>query len=347
MTLKTDAPFLIGVIGLEHGHIYAMCEGLEQAGARIVKVFDQDPEKVKAFTAKFKHAKAVTSEEEIYQDGSIRMVSSAAIPSERAGVGLTAMANEKHFFSAKAPFTTRAQLEEAKKKTAATNLIWAVFYSERLLEESAIYASSLIEKGEIGEVVQVMGTGPHRVNAPTRPDWFFKKEQYGGILCDIGSHQIEQFLHFTDSTAAEVLHSKVGNYAHPDFPELEDFGDATLVSEKGATHYFRVDWLTPDGLSTWGDARTIILGTSGYIELRKNVDVARNEAGDHLYLVNQSGEHYINAEGKTGYPYFSALLYDCEYGTETAMSQEHAFKAAELSLIAQEQAKELKANVRG
>ncbi len=47
------------------------------------------------------------------------------------------------------------------------------------------------------------------------------------------------------------MHSKVANYDAKDYPELEDYGDATLVGDNGATNYFRVDWHTPDGLSTW------------------------------------------------------------------------------------------------
>jgi predicted dehydrogenase len=180
--------------------------------------------------------------------------------------------------------------------------------------------------------------GPHRANLPSRPKWFFQRERYGGILCDIGSHQIEQFLYYTGAKDAEVLHSKVANYHHPDTPELEDFGDATLLADNGATGYFRVDWFTPDGLGTWGDGRTFILGTDGYIELRKYIDVGRDPAGDHVYLVNHAGEQHISVAGKVGYPYFGQLILDCLNRTENAMTQAHAFKAAELCISAQMQA---------
>jgi predicted dehydrogenase len=196
----------------------------------------------------------------------------------------------------------------------------------------------LIKEGAIGRVVQVIGTGPHRLNAPTRPDWFFRKENYGGILCDIGSHQIEQFLFFSDCKDAKVAQSKIANYKNKQFPELEDFGDATLIGDNGATNYFRVDWLTPDGLGTWGDGRTIILGTDGYIELRKYIDIARTKEGDHLFLVNHEGEKHFAVHGQIGYPFFGELILDCLNRTEIAMTQAHAFKAAELCLIAQRDA---------
>src|SRR5690606_36039237 len=129
------------------------------------------------------------------------------------------------------------------------------------------------DQGEIGRVLSVTGFGPHRLNALSRPDWFFRREKYGGILCDIGSHQIEQYLHFAGEEDARVDCSRVANYDHPQYPELEDFGDCALTGQKGSTNYFRVDWFNPDGLRSWGDGRAFILGTKGYIEIRKYINV--------------------------------------------------------------------------
>jgi predicted dehydrogenase len=191
-------------------------------------------------------------------------------------------------------------------------------------------------------VIQVIGLGPHRLNAPSRPGWFFQKEKYGGILCDIGSHQIEQFLYYCGVKDAAVVRSQVGNYNHPEHPELEDFGDCMLVGDNGATQYFRVDWFTPDGLRTWGDGRTILLGTDGYIELRKYINVAESADGDHVFLVNREGERHFSVAGKVGYPFFGQLILDCINRTENAMTQQHAFKAAELCIKAEIQAVKIK-----
>lgn len=330
--------FPFGVIGLDHGHIYGMCNGLTEAGGEVGRVYDPDPEKVEAFCKRFPNVKLASSEKEVLSDPDLRLIASAIVPSQRCRVGLAAMDHGKHYFTDKPPFTSMEQLQAARAKTAETGLKYAVYYSERLHVESAVFAGQLIQDGVIGRVVQVIGMGPHRINVDRRPDWFFQHEHYGGILCDIGSHQIEQFLYFAGAKDAEVLHSKVANYRFKDYPELEDFGDATLVADNGATFYFRVDWLTPDGLSTWGDGRMFILGTEGTIELRKYVDVAREEEGDQLYLVTREGEKRFSLKGKVGYPFFGQLILDCLHGTEQAMTQEHAFKAAELCLCAQEKA---------
>jgi predicted dehydrogenase len=230
------------------------------------------------------------------------------------------------------------QLDAARKKVAETRRIYAAYYSERVHVEAAVKAGDLIRQGAIGRVVQVIGLGPHRLNAPTRPPWFWDPAQYGGILVDIGCHQIEQFLHYAGANDARVLHSKVGNYHNPTHPDFQDFGDATLVADNGATGYFRVDWFTPTGLGAWGDGRTVILGTDGYIELRKYLDVARDANGDHIYLVDHQGEHHFPVHGTIGFPYFGRLILDCLHRTEEAMSQRRTFLAIELALKAQAQA---------
>ncbi|MDN4524065.1 Gfo/Idh/MocA family protein [Fictibacillus fluitans] len=333
-----EGDFAIAAVALDHGHIYGMCNGLAEAGATLKWVYDPDQSKVDQFKKAFPEVRIASSEEEVLNDPDVKMVAGAAIPSKRCELGLRVMGHGKDYFTDKTPFTTLEQLEQAKKKAAETRQKYMVYYSERLHVESAVFAGQLIDEGAIGRVIQVTGFGPHRLSAPSRPDWFFKKETYGGILCDIGSHQIEQFLFYTKSKDARVLSSKVGNYASKDYPELEDYGDATLLSENGATQYFRVDWLTPDGLGTWGDGRTFILGTEGYIEIRKYINVASEDSGDHLYLVNGEGEQHFHLTGKVGYPFFGELILDCLNRTEKAMTQEHAFKAAELCLVAQENA---------
>ena len=333
-----EGEFQFAAIGLDHGHIYGMCNGLIEAGGELIAVYDPDPKKVKDFLEKYPDAKVVSSEDEILQNSSIKLVASACIPVDRSALGLRVLDHGKHYFADKPAFTKSEQIEKARQKVAETGLKWGIYYSERLHVESAVFAGQLIEEGAIGRVIQVIGTGPHRANADSRPDWFFDPESYGGILCDIGSHQIEQFLHYAGAKDAKVMHSKVGNYNYPNHPDFEDFGDATLVADNGATFYFRVDWFTPDGLGTWGDGRALILGTEGYIEVRKYIDIGRSNTSNHLYLVNHKGEKHFELSGKVGFPFFGEFILDCLNGTENAMTQAHAFKAAELCIDAQNQA---------
>ncbi|MFA7128019.1 MAG: Gfo/Idh/MocA family oxidoreductase [Sphaerochaeta sp.] len=339
--VKKDS-FFIAVVALDHGHIYGMCNGLVEAGAELVWVYDPDPVKVEAFIKVFPQARPATSLEQVLTDNRITLVAAAAVTSERCPLGIKVMEAGKDYFTDKAPLVSLEQLAAAKAAVRRTGRKYMVYYSERIHVESAVFAGQLIERGAIGRVISVQGMGPHRLNALSRPAWFFEKEKYGGILCDIGSHQIEQFLYYTGAEDAEVTSSMVANFSHPEYPELEDFGQAMLVADNGAAHYFRVDWFTPDGLSTWGDGRTFILGTEGTIELRKYVDVASSKDGDHVYLVNKDGEQHFAVAGTVGYPFFGQLILDCINRTENAMTQDHAFKAAELCVRAQLQAFVLK-----
>ena len=262
-------------------------------------------------------------------------MAAAAIPDRRCDLGIRVMEAGKDYFTDKAPLTTLAQLERARAAAARTERKYMAYFSERLHTESGVRAGELIADGAIGRVIQVLGLGPHRLNAGARPAWFFDKQRYGGILVDIGSHQTEQFLHYTGARDARVASARAVNLHHPDRPDFEDFGEASLVADNGASNYFRVDWFTPDGLPTWGDGRTIVMGTDGYIEMRKYLDLGRDDATDHLYLVDGKGVQHMVLEGQVGFPFFGQLVLDCLNRTETAMTQEHAFKAAELCLKAQ------------
>jgi predicted dehydrogenase len=249
------------------------------------------------------------------------------------------MQHGKDYMSDKPAFTTLDQLARARRVQADTGRIFSVCFSERFENRATVQAGELVKAGAIGQVVQTIGLGPHRMRPAQRPDWFFRRDYYGGILTDIASHQVDQFLFFTGSTQAEVVASQVANFYNPQYPELEDFGDMMLRGDGGAG-YIRVDWFTPEGLNTWGDGRLTILGADGYIELRKNCDIAGRSGGNHLFIVDQKETRYIDASG-SDLPYGRQLLHDIIHRTETAMTQAHCFLACELALQAQAQAKRL------
>jgi predicted dehydrogenase len=331
--------FSFAAVHLDHGHIYGQCNGLLEAGAELKWVYDPDPKKVEAFTKKFPQAKAARSLAEILDQTDIKLVAAAAVPCDRGPLGCRVMQAGKDYFTDKTPFTSLEQLQQAQVVAVRTGRKYMVYFSDRLHVEAAVHAGNLIRDGAIGRIIQVVNLAPHRLSKDSRPAWFFEKAKYGGILTDIGSHQFEQFLHYTGSTDAVVTHAAVGNYANPDKPEFEDFGEASLLGNTGATDYVRVDWFTPDGLGSWGDGRCFILGTTGYIELRKYLDVARDPGGDHVYLVDQKGEQHIAVGGKVGFPFFGQFILDCLNRTENAMTQTHAFKTAEITLRAQNAAR--------
>jgi predicted dehydrogenase len=339
---KTEAPaskhsIRFSVIGLDHAHIYGMTAALQRGGGQLVAVYGSDPKQVAEFRAKFGDVKVARSEDEILQDKSIQLIASAAIPDQRAPLGIRVMRAGKDYLADKPGITTLEQLAEVRKTVESTGRKFAIMYSERLEVRSAVYAGELIRQGAIGRVIQTVNLAPHRVNAPSRPDWFWDKARYGGILTDIGSHQADQFLYYTNSTQARVVAAQTGNLAHPKYPKFEDFGDM-MISGNGGTGYVRVDWYTPDGLSTWGDGRLFILGTEGYIELRKYINVASGlSGGNHLYIVDRKQARYIDCND-VALPFGPQFVTDIVERTQTAQDQKQALLAAELVLTAQKAA---------
>lgn len=337
--MLTQPAVRFAVIGLNHGHIYGQTDLLLQAGAEFISFYAAEPDLIAQFAPRYSQARQARSAEEILEDDSLHLIVSAAIPNERAPLGIAAMRHGKDFMSDKPGFTSLDQLAEARRVQAETGRIYSIYFGERFENRATIKAGELVQAGAIGRVVQTVGLGPHRLNLPSRPGWFFQRARYGGILTDIASHQIDQFLYFTGSTEAQVVAAQVANYNHPQYPELEDFGDL-IIRGNGGTGYIRVDWYTPDGLSTWGDGRLTILGTEGYIELRKYCDLAGRPGGNHLFLVDQAGTTYLDCNG-LDLPYGRQLLSDIINRTETAMPQAHCFLASELALKAQQQAHKL------
>ncbi|HEV7276662.1 MAG TPA: Gfo/Idh/MocA family oxidoreductase [Devosiaceae bacterium] len=321
-------------IGLNHSHIYGQVNCLLREGAELVAFHSPEDDLAADFAAKYPQAKRVADRREILEDQDIPLVLTAAILNERAGIAIEAMRHGKDVMSDKPGMTSLEQLEEVKRVQEETGRIYSVCYSEHFETRSTVKAGELVAAGAIGEVVHTVGLGPHSLRNNKRPDWFFDRQRYGGILTDIGSHQCEQFLFFSGTLEAEVISATVANRANPEHPGLQDVGDMHLRTPK-TTGYVRLDWLTPPGLPTWGDGRLTILGTDGYIELRKYIDIAGRSGTDHLFLVDQKGVHYVDCS-EVDLPYGRQLIADVQNRTETAMTQAHCFKAMELALTAQQ-----------
>ncbi len=339
MSSLSEPKIRFSAIGLNHSHIYGQTYLMLDAGAELASYYAREPELASAYGQTFPQARLAGSEEEILADESIQLVVAAGIPSERAPLGVRAMQHGKDFMSDKGAPTTLEQLAEVRRVQKETGRIYSVCFSERFQVPAVLKAGELVAQGQIGRVVQTIGLGPHKIGLYNRPPWFFQKAAYGGILTDIASHQVDQFLYFTGSTEAKITAAHVANYNYPQYRELEDFGEV-LLEGNGGTGYIRVDWYTPDGLGVWGDGRLIILGTEGYIELRKYVDVMGRPGDNHLFLVNQNEKRYIDC-AKEELTYGRDLAHDIQHRTETAMPQAHCFLVLQLALQAEAQAARL------
>ena len=321
------------VIGVNHGHIYSQTDAVIRGGGELVACFVKEADLLAEFSKRYPQAKVATSEAAILDDPSIQLVLSSITPVERAPLGIRVMKSGKDYMADKPGITSLSQLAQVKKVQKDTGRIYSIMYSERFENRATVKAGELIQAGAIGKVIQTIGLGPHRMNVKSRPPWFFDKQYFGGIICDIASHQFDQFLFFTGSTKADIIAAQVGNTHFSQYPQFEDFGDVMVRGNKGMG-YIRVDWFTPDGLKSWGDGRLTILGTDGFIEIRKNIDPAGRSGGNHLFLTDNKETRYFDCKDQD-LPYGRQLVDDVLNRTETAMSQHHCFLATELALKAQ------------
>jgi len=333
-------PLKLGVLGIEHAHIFNMLGNMLKNGCHCHQWWSASPtSNDNDFIEAFPDLEKTDNPSYIINDPDIDMVLIAAIPSDRADLAIAAMEAGKDVMVDKPGCTTLRQLAAIKECVARTGRIWTVNFSERFEVPAVVKAEELVAAGEIGRVIQTMSTGPHKPGLHQRPDWFYERERYGGILCDIGSHQIDQFLFFTGSTDVQITHALVENTTKPERPGFQDFGEAVLKGNKGHG-YIRVDWFTPEALPVWGDGRLTILGDKGYIELRKYIDIGRENTGNHLYIANNDRVEHIDCND-VELTYSPRLIADINNRTETAVTQEHTFRTMELALIAQQRANSL------
>jgi len=333
------------VCGISHDHIHGMIGAIRRGGGELASYWGLEPDKLAVFAQRYPSAKAAHSQDEVLHDPSVQLVLSSHIANQRAPIGIRAMQAGKDFLADKPGITTLDDLALVRKTIAETKRIYGILYSERLEVRAAVYAGELIRQGAIGKVIQTINIAPHQViqragdngGGSRRPDWFWEDAQYGGILCDIGSHQIDQFLFYTGSAKAEIVAAQVANLRHPDHPRFQDFGDMMLKGDRGLG-YVRLDWFTPDGLGTWGDGRLFVLGTDGYIEIRKYANVGVSAKGNNLFLVDGHGARFIDCNNGP-LPFGPQFVGDIVNRTHTAQDQAQCLLAAELSIRAQQQAR--------
>ena len=324
----------LAVLGIDHGHIFDMLDEMIKEGCSCNQFWTEgSPLTIKEFNKKYPNIRRVENKSEILDDDKIDMILISSIPKDRASLSIEALNSGKDVMVDKPGCTTLDQLEDLKWTVKKTGKIWSVNFSERFHVAAVAKAEQLVLEGKIGKVKQTMGTGPHRQGNYERPDWFYNRESYGGIITDIGSHQIHQFLVFTNSNEAKITHAMVENTTQKKFPGFQDFGEVNLSGNEGHG-YIRLDWFTPDALPTWGDGRLFILGDKGFIEIRKYTDLAKSDSGNHLYYANNEEVKHIDC-GDVKLPYFGNLISDVINRSETACSQELTFLTMELAIKAQ------------
>ena len=338
----------LALVGADHNHLFEIIDRMAKAGI-VPAQHTRDGSFVELYEDWQKESQASTFDE-ILADDSIDVIVTAAIPRDRADIALRAIEAGKHVVSDKPGLTTMAQLDAIRAAVAERpGRPWTVLFTERYENRAINEAVRLARSGAIGTVVHVIGAGPHTMWAKRRPDWFWDPAATGGILVDVGSHQVDQFLSITGATASqvEIVASSVGNVSAPDHPGMQDIGSMTLAarvpagasgasgaSDTGVVGDHRLDYLTAKGLGTWGDCRLTIVGTEGTIEARSNVDVAGAEGAEHLIVVDAESTRRIDISDVV-VDWGEQLVADLADHGERLMTQQHAIDVTDVCLRAQ------------
>jgi predicted dehydrogenase len=308
------------VVGTDHLHVVELVSGLLDAGAQLVAIAATEDRIGPWLATQHEGARSVPDLDAAL-DG-VDVVVTAAVPSGRTEIGILAMRAGKDVLADKPGATSLEQLDALRTTCTETGRQYLVLFTERLTNASMVRAYDLVRDGRVGEVVHTVGLGPHTLNLTRRPEWFYDPEHYGGILVDIGSHQVDQFLAFTGSTGTEVLASTVRS--HSEHPGVEVLGEMLLAGSSAAgavTGYARVDYLTPAGLApAWGDVRFTVVGTEGYLEVRSVDQTVLVVDGDRQ-------ETIACTEEPSGW--------GARYLDGTLVTQEHVFTVTETCLRAQ------------
>ncbi len=321
-------------IGLDHRHIYDLTAGLLAAGATCAghTAETTDPRVLDGFRKRFSDVPAA-EQARLLDDPAIDFVVIAAVPSERAALAIAAMRRGKDVMLDKPGLTSLAQLVEVERVATETGRIWSVCWGQGV-SRAGQAALELVRRGAIGRLVQTLSLSPHRLNRGLRPAWFFDRDAYGGIVTDIGSHQIDQFLIFADAQDCRIS-ATIGAFGTEPVG-FEDFAELVLETE-AVRGYARVDWFTPDGLADWGDGRLFLTGTEGTIELRKNLDLLGRPGGDHLFLTDRTNTRHVSCAERevTYYRDFVRAVRERDMDEKT---QRRVFNVTRLSLRAQAEA---------
>ncbi len=325
----------VAALGLAHEHIISQVRLLLKAGARLTGCYDRDPLAVRRFLTTFPETYVYPSCEAALDDYTVDVVATAAIPCERALIGEGALLAGKDVFSDKPGFTSLEQVARIQAACAATGRKYVLYYPFRN-NPVAIDAIRRVRAGEIGNLVEFIGLGPHRAKAAERPEWFFDPARAGTILADLAVHAIDFQMHLAGGDFFEIVYSRMGcrKFRHP--AGFFDYGEIHSVMNGGVSAHTRVDWLAPDkGI---GDSRMMILGTEGYLDLRLGADISGRPGSGHLYAVTREGVEVRDSKSLPPAEWGAALARDFLDGTSECLLQEEVFATARAVLTAEARA---------
>jgi predicted dehydrogenase len=247
----------VAILGAAHPHLsYVLDELPHRPGCRLVAAAEDDP----AMRAQYLSGLDVpvyARVDDLLADHEIDVAVVAGVYARRADAVLAALAAGAHVLADKPLCTTLDQLAAIEQRGGEVSLLL-----EKRFHPATLAAADLLADGVLGELALVAATGPHKLNAAARPDWFWRRDHYGGIASDLPVHDIDLVLHLTGATSGTVA-ALTGAARRPDF----DDHVAVLLRAGDVAATIEANWMSPEAVDVHGHYRMRLAGTLGTAEL--------------------------------------------------------------------------------
>ena len=322
----------IAMAGLAHGHGIAFLDSaLKFDGVSVVGFYDDENPLSAQEASKTFNAPVYNDLDELLQKSGANTLLTAAINSSKADIIVKAVEAGLHIISDKPLVTKMDDLNRItdaleKNKNVKLYLMLSERYSPVL-----VTTKNLIDAGEIGQVVNIINMRPHRLRPQGRPAWMFDSKQYGGILNDIGVHDIDIAVWLSGCEVDKILAASVSNKRFNEFDDFDDNGEAMLRLKNGCIVFILESWLTPEKYPHHGEMKFIVHGTKGQITVdpqNKKVTIYSDSKKQHNVKVKNPAETYVSDPLK----YFSNIKHEATVTTQVSIQAQRV--ALECQLVA-------------
>ena len=278
-----------GVIGCRHGHIYSFIEEMIDLGHTFVGICEREGDLKDTLSSDF-NVPIFSNVDELFSLNP-EIIGTASKNNEKIDVIELCEEQGIHIIADKPIVINRDGLKRLEGVFNRGKIQVSVMFTERF-NPMMRKLKEIIDNGEIGEVVNINFRAPHQLRKESREEWFFDKEENGGLLIDLLIHQFDALNLLIGSPVNGVsgYMKKSDNYEYPSF---FDTVSVVLRTENGVIATMETDWFIPDSNWTWGDVRVFCTGTKGKVEIRTNGDPLIEKAPLGFMVTKDNDWHRI------------------------------------------------------
>lgn len=257
------------IIGCQHLHIQEFVEEMLKMGHCCKGIYEESNVRLrKKISDKF-NLPVFHSIEDVLNER-LDIVGSASVNKEKIEVIERCEKLGIHVMVDKPIIHSEETFTRLKKVLSRGSIQVGMMLTERF-QPHFMELKRMIDNDMFGKITHLSLRKPHKLSKDFREEWFFKKEQSGGIIMDLCIHDFDliRWLTQKEVTSISGYMSKNILFEYPDFFDLVQL--QVLLDEEIPVQLY-ADWHTPSASWTWGDGRVFITGTKGCAELRLQGD---------------------------------------------------------------------------